>query len=181
MYKKTKVCVDNSMYISPDSSPENNLNPFTNRNLNPFTDQNLNPYSSYTKNKKLNNTFTNMEISSSNMESSSCEMDISPTDIHTRYISKHVIQAVLRKQNYKCANSIKDYTCLLWKINNGNFDEAGYHFDHINEYCLTKDNSLDNIQALCPNCHSVKTKRFRKNKNVFTTHEIDNGCGIMEL
>jgi hypothetical protein len=56
MYKKTKVCVDNSMYISP----KNNLNPFTDRNLIPFTDQNLKPYGCYIKNKKLNNTYNNI-------------------------------------------------------------------------------------------------------------------------
>jgi len=237
--------INNNMYISPDSSPENNnlttnpfsyldtssttnpfsyldtssttnpfsyldtssttnplirqiTNPFTSSTTNPFTSsttnplirqitnplirQITNPFTSPTtkKTKKMNNktntkNINDMEISPNN------DMDISPSNTMKRHIPKYITDAVLKRQNNKCANSIKDYECLLWKINNGNFDDAGYQFDHINEYCLTKDNSLENIQALCPNCHSVKTKRFRKNKNIFTTQELNDGCCIMEL
>ena len=98
----------------------------------------------------------------------------------TRYISNKIKTEVLERQQYKCAQ-VKDYFCLLWLVDNGTFDEAGYEFDHIDEYSLTKDNSTNNIQALCPNCHSVKTKRFRHNKNVLTSTEIDGGCSIMDL
>ena len=98
-----------------------------------------------------------------------------------KYICREVKDIVLKNQQYKCANSIKNYNCLLWMINNGNFDEAGYQFDHINEYCLSSDNSVTNIQALCPNCHAVKTKRFMQNKKIFSTFELDNGSGIMEV
>jgi len=101
--------------------------------------------------------------------------------ISKKYISKKVKDNVLLRQENKCANSIKNYSCLLWKINNGFFDEAGYEFDHINEYCLTFDNTINNIQALCPNCHSVKTKRFMNNKKKFTTTELDVGACIMEV
>jgi len=228
MNKKNKFIYN--MYISPDSSPENNnpvsnpftnlvsnpftnpvsnqftnpvsnqftnpvSNPFTNPVSNPFTNPVSNPttnikYNPFTKKtKKMNNrvntkNINDMEISpNSDMEiSPNSDMEISPnSDTVKRHIPKHIMNAVLKRQDNKCANSIKDYQCLLWKINNGNFDEAGYQFDHINEYCLTKDNSLDNIQALCPNCHSVKTKKFRKNKNLFTTQELDNGSGLMEI
>jgi 5-methylcytosine-specific restriction endonuclease McrA len=98
----------------------------------------------------------------------------------TRYISQKIKQNVLQRQEYKCAK-IKDYRCLLWICNNGIFDEAGYEFDHIEEYSITKNNLEDNIQALCPNCHTVKTKRFLKNKNIFTTIELDNGAGLMDI
>lgn len=98
-----------------------------------------------------------------------------------KYICREVKDIVLKNQQYKCANSIKDYKCLLWIINNGYFDEAGYQFDHINEYCLSSDNGINNIQALCPNCHAVKTKRFMQNKKIFSTFELDNGSGIMQI
>ena len=83
-----------------------------------------------------------------------------------KYICREVKDMVLKNQQYKCANSIKDYNCLLWMINNGNFDESGYQFDHINEFCLSSDNTVNNIQALCPNCHAVKTKRFMGDKSM---------------
>ena len=98
-----------------------------------------------------------------------------------KYICREVKDMVLKRQEYKCANSIKDYNCLLWMINNGKFDESGYQFDHINEFCLSSDNTVTNIQALCPNCHAVKTKRFMQNKKIFSTFELDNGSGVMEL
>lgn len=98
-----------------------------------------------------------------------------------KYICREVKEMVLKNQQYKCANSVKDYNCLLWMINNGNFDESGYQFDHINEFCLSSDNTVNNIQALCPNCHAVKTKRFMQNRKIFSTFELDNGCGVMEL
>ena len=58
--------------------------------------------------------------------------------------------------------------------------KAGYTFDHIEEFCLTKNNNLTNIQALCPNCHSVKTKNFSKYKYIFTSIELEQGAGFME-
>ena len=101
--------------------------------------------------------------------------------MNSRYISNKVKQNVLAKQNNKCAASVKDYNCLLWITNGGNFDESGYEFDHIDEYSITKNNCEENIQALCPNCHAVKTKRFKKNKHLFTTSELNNGSAVMEI
>ena len=98
-----------------------------------------------------------------------------------KYISNSVKQLILSRQNNKCAASVKDYKCLLWIVNEGTFDEAGYEFDHIDEYCISKDNSETNIQALCPNCHAVKTKRFLKNKNTFTTTEMNGGACFMDI
>jgi hypothetical protein len=98
----------------------------------------------------------------------------------SRNISNKIKTIVLERQQNKCAQ-VKNYTCLLWLVNMGYFDEAGYEFDHIDEYSITKDNSSNNIQALCPNCHSVKTKRFRHNKNLFTSREIEQGSEIMDI
>ena len=83
--------------------------------------------------------------------------------------SKKIINEILEKQNNKCANTpnndsinLKGYDCLLWITNFGYFDESGYDIDHIVEHCFEKDDTKENLQALCPNCHSVKTKRFMK-------------------
>jgi hypothetical protein len=106
----------------------------------------------------------------------------------TRYITEKVKKSVLESQNYKCANNpdspainLDNYKCLLWICYDGVFDESGYDFDHINEHSVTQDNTILNIQALCPNCHRVKTKKFMKNKQYFTTCQMAQGHEFMEI
>ena len=87
-----------------------------------------------------------------------------------RNVSDAKKKMVAGKQFFKCANTpnsnierLESYDCPLWKIvgkNAGSFDESGYDIDHIVEHSLTMDDSIDNLQALCKMCHSVKTKRF---------------------
>ena len=88
-----------------------------------------------------------------------------------RKLSEGKKKIIAGRQGYKCANKpgsnlkgLEDYDCLLWKIKDdvmkGSFDESGYAIDHILEHCITQDDSEDNLQALCNNCHAVKTKRF---------------------
>ena len=74
---------------------------------------------------------------------------------------------------------LKGYKCPRWysTYHNGDFDEAGYDIDHIEEYCITQDHSLDNLQALCKSCHSVKTKRFMSGKK----HTKKKGKGVREM
>lgn len=87
-----------------------------------------------------------------------------------KYISALTKLKILEKQKFKCANEpgsnlkgLSGYDCILWKFdkkNPGLFGEEGYEIDHIEEYCISQNNSLSNLQALCHSCHSVKTKRF---------------------
>jgi hypothetical protein len=105
----------------------------------------------------------------------------------SRYISVKIKEQVLIRQDYKCANSpcqpalnLSDYKCLIWIFYNGTFDESGYDFDHIDEHSISGNNSLENIQALCPNCHRVKTKRFMKQKQDFTTSQLAIGQQHMD-
>lgn len=105
-----------------------------------------------------------------------------------RSITKIAKKLILQKQDYKCANSIvkpsinlSDYECLLWKYRDGKFDLAGYEFDHIDEYCHSRNSDMSNIQALCPNCHAVKTRKFLKNKKLYTSTELASGLSCNEL
>ena len=55
----------------------------------------------------------------------------------------------------------------LWKC--GKCDEilpSTYQIDHIIPFSITRDDCLNNLEALCPNCHSHKTQieNFRINK-----------------
>lgn len=103
------------------------------------------------------------------------------------HISEARKKNVAGKQLYKCANKpesnlngLKDYKCPLWSstINCGSFDMSGYEIDHIIEHCLTQSNNENNLQALCKNCHSVKTKNFMMNyqKKVNVNPEIFKNC-----
>lgn len=93
---------------------------------------------------------------------------------NSRYISKKKIQIILNRQQNKCANGpdvelwrLENYICPLWRHNNGTFDNAGYEIDHVVEHSKTHDNDIDNLQALCPMCHTVKTKDFQRESTNF--------------
>ena len=91
--------------------------------------------------------------------------------IMSRKLSEAAKKRIAGNQHYKCANKpganlkgLGQYSCPLWKIKNktirGSFDAAGYDIDHIVEYSITQDDSDDNLQALCLNCHRSKTVDF---------------------
>ena len=80
---------------------------------------------------------------------------------------------VAANQHFKCNNrpnitlaGVGDYECPLWKdeVHKGSFDITSYEIDHIIEWSVSKDDNLDNLQALCNSCHKVKTKRFLMSK-----------------
>jgi hypothetical protein len=81
---------------------------------------------------------------------------------------------------------LEKYKCPLWKYDDlnlkGSFDNSGYEIDHITlslsgqvmleavlpsitEHCIDQNDDMDNLQALCKMCHSVKTKKFLMNRN----------------
>ena len=45
------------------------------------------------------------------------------------------------------------YTCYICKMLLG----ASFHIDHKIALCCNGNNSLDNLGAICPNCHAEKT------------------------
>lgn len=99
-------------------------------------------------------------------------------------------EKLLNKQYYQCANNpinpsinLKEYKCPMWIFNNGYFDESGYDFDHINELSISKDNSINNYQILCPCCHRYKTKVWNKKgkKHGFTSTDLHRGCASMDI
>lgn len=108
------------------------------------------------------------------------------TNNNNRYIKKSIKRKLFETYDMKCANfpnsNLINYQCPMWRWNNGNFDESGYEIDHIDEYALSNNNNLDNLQLLCVCCHKVKTKLFMKNKCLLTTNQIiKNGAGLMDV
>ena len=121
----------------------------------------------FTMSKKNN---MNINIKSSKKDTRSL------TDAQKNYI------ASLKK--FKCSNSpgsnlpgLEGYECPIWlkpdEKNPGSFDESGYQIDHKVEFSKTQDDSFENLQALCPCCHAVKTKLFMISKNQKTKVEIN--------
>lgn len=82
---------------------------------------------------------------------------------------------IFRSQNHKCNNepgsnlyNIGNYLCPFWKHYDGYIDESGFVIDHVAEYSSSKDDTKDNLQALCSSCHAVKTRNCMKEKgNLF--------------
>lgn len=88
-------------------------------------------------------------------------------------VRKDIIEKILKKQDYKCANKpgtnlygIGDYLCDRWTNDMGLFNRSGYHIDHIVEKSIGGDDPLNNLQALCPNCHNVKNITFSQDKQI---------------
>ena len=94
--------------------------------------------------------------------------------ITSRYLSEALKKKIAAKQNFRCANNpnvniegMDDYKCLLWRLDDlrGSFDASGYEIDHIEEFCINKNNEEKNLQALCHSCHAYKTRNFQMNKS----------------
>jgi hypothetical protein len=90
-------------------------------------------------------------------------------------VSDCIKKQIAGKQHFKCANKpnvvlnkLEDYDCPMWdrKTDVGSFDESGYDIDHKTEYCLTKNNNINNLQALCKPCHIVKTRNFMRDHTI---------------
>ena len=87
--------------------------------------------------------------------------------ITRKNLSEGIKKLVAGKQQFRCANKprsgiIKNYNCPLWELKqrSGSFGEEGYEIDHIKEVSTGGNNDMQNLQALCLSCHSVKTRRF---------------------
>jgi len=74
-----------------------------------------------------------------------------------RNVTESQKKRVAGRQRYTCAASVPEYACPM---KNEPFDESGYEIDHIKELRDGGTNDLSNLQALCINCHRVKTSRM---------------------
>ena len=69
----------------------------------------------------------------------------------------------LRKRLIK--EKIKENKCEICGLNKWNGEDIPLELDHINSN--HNDNRIENLQILCPNCHSIETiKRRRKSKPI---------------
>jgi len=62
--------------------------------------------------------------------------------------SESVKENIMRKQNHKCAHCNKLLNVVDWNHKNGD----------------RSDNRESNCQALCPNCHAIKTRRTQSKR-----------------
>lgn len=90
--------------------------------------------------------------------------------IQSRKITYAMENRIAGNQFFKCANSpgakligLKNYKCPLWQKEGhtrGSFDASGFDIDHVVEFHICRDDSEDDLQALCPYCHRFKTETF---------------------
>ena len=78
-------------------------------------------------------------------------------------------QTVLREQDYKCRGPDKYdnsyYECAMSDITFSHTKSVIPQFDHIIRIADGGSNDISNIQALCPNCHWMKTN-YEKNESM---------------
>ena len=72
----------------------------------------------------------------------------------SRKLTESFKKIIAHKQQYKCLKCDK----LL---------PPSFQIDHIIPFSISKDDSEQNLQALCPNCHSLKTQRENNRINKF--------------
>ena len=73
-----------------------------------------------------------------------------------RKVTVAMKKQVAGRQRFMCAGNVPNYKCPL---SGSPFDESGFHIDHIKELRDGGSNEVDNLQALCLMCHTVKTNR----------------------
>ena len=61
-------------------------------------------------------------------------------------IRESVKKEICYRQSYKCAKC-------------SNLLPPSLQIDHIIPYCISQNNDEDNLQVLCPNCHSLKSQK----------------------
>ena len=121
------------------------------------------------------------------------EIKIEEIKIKRPSIPDFIKNDILNYQSRRCANipgqwakGCKNYICPMWKFDQGGFfDESGYEIDHIEERSISQNDKRENLQALCQNCHSVKTKRWLSQPRVgglipFTSIQREGGAATMD-
>lgn len=73
---------------------------------------------------------------------------------HKRAVSESLKKKVAYEQEYKCAIC----ACIL---------PPSYQVDHILPHSIGKDDTRENLQALCPSCHTQKTQQEHRRILVF--------------
>jgi hypothetical protein len=97
-----------------------------------------------------------------------------------------VIKRQLRARE-QCENSPQNpgigcegYLCPMWIYNNGHFDASGKEIDHKLERACGGTDQLNNLQVLCPCCHSYKTRKYLSNRGI-ATEWYDFGVRHMDI
>lgn len=63
-------------------------------------------------------------------------------------------------ENKKFLLEVQGGKCKNCRIDVGNI----YDIDHIIPFSISEDNSISNLQLLCPNCHAQKTRGCERKK-----------------
>jgi hypothetical protein len=91
-------------------------------------------------------------------------------------IPENTKKDIAARQGFRCNNASKglvfkdnikwnnDYDCPMWVLYDGNFDRSRWEIHHIDNN--PSNNESNNLQALCPCCHSFKTLDDRRTTQI---------------
>lgn len=74
----------------------------------------------------------------------------------------------LSESNKKIIAFKQDYKCFICK----KILPPSFQVDHIIPHSISLDDTEENLQALCPNCHSIKTQR--ENSRIYNFKKLQN-------
>tara|TARA_B110000046_G_C12995294_1_gene399771 strand:+ start:1401 stop:1727 length:327 start_codon:yes stop_codon:yes gene_type:complete len=83
---------------------------------------------------------------------------------------------VAASQNFRCGGDKK--RCIRWVVDDGVFGPEAFEIDHKTPLSKNGTDSIDNLIAICPACHAIKSreeriKRFAKGIDKYVTPNPD--------
>jgi 5-methylcytosine-specific restriction endonuclease McrA len=94
-----------------------------------------------------------------------------------RYFDKPTKRAALKRSGGKCEGEGPLYGLPENVRCEANL-AYGVEFDHFILYANSRDSSLDNCRAVCPDCHGFKTRKHDTPKAAKTVRQQDKNNGI---
>ncbi len=67
---------------------------------------------------------------------------------------------VAARQNFRCA-TVDRTSCPRWLLDNGVFGHDAFEIDHVTPHSAGGSDDVDNLRALCPACHAIRTRLQR--------------------
>jgi len=69
---------------------------------------------------------------------------------------------VAANQNFRCAGDKNE--CARWALDHGVFGQEAFEIDHKIALSNGGSNHISNLSALCPACHTLKSRKERIKK-----------------
>ena len=92
-----------------------------------------------------------------------------------KLLCRKTSRKILKLKDRLVANGVKEYKCEICGISEWQNKQISLHLHHING--IHNDNRLENLQLLCPNCHSQTENYCDKNRKKEKIQLFCEQCG----